>query len=1053
LIEYSTEVNVSGGKPRSMTRELRAGIYVVEIRERDIDLRIAVDAFDLHTELADAHQRHGVHRTVVSLERAGPMRLTLASVDQRSWRGAAAIRILRWPRPAANAKLDERLQGYMALGKGGALIAKADPASWRAAIQMLRQAAAHFETANDIQALAEAEYQRGYAELDLVQEYEDGRRTAESAQRHFEAVADRTGATRAALLRALHEFKIAAAMGPEVARAEQRAWLDDAVARVKRAQSYFDANDMHSDALNALTASGLRALLLGEDQSADSIYRAVRARAMTRGDKSFEVRATQHLATLAMRQGRVSRSVAMFDALLPFIERDRNPDLYATLLTNLGLGLIALGEFDRAQLLHTEALQIYSERGDDNQTARSLAALASIRMASGDLERALAAIESALPLYERARDNAGYVWSLRLAGNAAAQLGEHTTALDYLRRAERRDRNGVSTERTQVLIAGELRELGDLSAADRLLGQVLLTKNDRTRADALAERARLRERQDRQSDALADLRSADALYAHLDLDLNRIDTSAALALALLAAGDVQGAGIAADTSIEIETRIRTKSTNPALRARFLSASYAPYEARIETYLAAAPPSDLAANWAAFRLAETVRAQSLAGRLAGGHPAEPPHDAGADRLHEHIRGLELDIEHHLHSGADQDRMLERRRTIDEFQARLDAHLLSKVGLPASRQSGIAKSREEVQAALPADTAVLAFFVGDHRSHAWALTRRELRHGTLPGRRALEDMVHAFVEQQRVGAKIADSAVVSVFGDLLDGVDAKRLLLLPDGPLNGLPFAALPMRHGEAHELLIDRFVISTAPSLTLAMHAAARRQAKHLRVAVISDPVYEPDDRRLTAAANHATNFRGADGIAERLARLPYSAIEARAVVDAFADAEITELAGFDATARRVSELKSYDLDVLHFATHAAARRDVPEQSALFLSEYAADGSQLSSSRLTLDDIARSGLSADVVVLSGCATGVGRELRGEGVVGLAYGFLANGSRSVIVSLWPVEDALTARFMREFYAAYRLTGRPADALRVAQLRTRGTRGSAVWSSFVVRANALP
>jgi hypothetical protein len=61
-----------------------------------------------------------------------------------------------------------------------------------------------------------------------------------------------------------------------------------------------------------------------------------------------------------------------------------------------------------------------------------------------------------------------------------------------------------------------------------------------------------------------------------------------------------------------------------------------------------------------------------------------------------------------------------------------------------------------------------------------------------------------------------------------------------------------------------------------------------------------------------------------------------------------------------------------------------------------------------------------VVLSGCATGDGRELRGEGVLGLTYGFLANGSNTVVASLWPVEDALTARFMEEFYTAYRASG---------------------------------
>jgi CHAT domain-containing protein len=294
---------------------------------------------------------------------------------------------------------------------------------------------------------------------------------------------------------------------------------------------------------------------------------------------------------------------------------------------------------------------------------------------------------------------------------------------------------------------------------------------------------------------------------------------------------------------------------------------------------------------------------------------------------------------------------------------------------------------------------------------------------------------------------------LLGNLLDGVSARRLLILPDGPMNGLPFAALPLPHGHAHELLIDRFVVSAAPSLALAMHPRMQTPATATRIAVISDPIYTPDDRRLTLAASGAANYRGGDTSSERLARLPYSAIEARAVVRAFDGANVIELAGFNATARRVIELPSEELGVLHFATHAIARRDSPEQSALFLSEFAADGTPLANDRLTVDDITRSGLRADVVVLSGCATGDGRELRGEGVLGLAYGFLANGSHTVVASLWPVEDALTARFMEDFYAAYRSSGSAPQALRVAQLRARGTSGPSVWSSFVVRANELP
>jgi CHAT domain-containing protein/tetratricopeptide (TPR) repeat protein len=825
---------------------------------------------------------------------------------------------------------------------------------------------------------------------------------------------------------------------------------------VKKALAYFDAKEMHSDAMNAMNVACIRELVLVDYEPCAPVYRAIRARARALGDKLFEVRATQNLAAIAVRQGNAAQAVEMFDSVLPLIERDRNPDLYATLIGNLGNSLITLGEFDRALVLHTEALEVFSARGDHSQTARELAALGSIQFRSGNVERALATIESALPLYERARDQAGLVSALRLAGNAAAELGQHDTALEYLRRAERQDKNGVTIERTRVLIAGELRTLGDLRGAEKLLTQALLTKNAPSRADALAERARLHTAQGRSTEALADLREADEIYAGLKLDFNRIDTSSALALALLAAGDLQGASAAADTAIGIETRIRVSSANPELRARFLSASYAPYEARIEVDLAAGAPADPAASWKAFRVAEGLRARSLADRLA--HVARggtPRRDEEADRLRERMTALQVDLEGGMRKvGTRTAELHETRRLIDEVHARIETRMLGQHGVKATDRLGIAESREAVQAALPADTAILAYFVGDQRSHAWLLTRNDLRHSTLPGRRTLQNLVNTFVEHQRTGARTSnDSAFAPLLGGLLSGVNVKRLLILPDGPLNGLPFAALPLRQGNSRELLIDRFVIASAPSLALAMQPRARRPALPSLVAVISDPVYTPDDRRLTVATSDSANYRGAEGATGRLARLPYSAIEARAVVRAFAGADIIELAGFNATAGRVTALSSSDLGVLHFATHAVARKDAPEQSALFLSEYAADGSPLQADRLTAEDITRSGLRADVVVLSGCATGDGRELRGEGVLGLTYGFLANGSHTVVASLWPVEDALTARFMEEFYAAYRATGRAPDALRTAQLRTRGTRASPVWSSFVVRANDLP
>jgi CHAT domain-containing protein len=377
--------------------------------------------------------------------------------------------------------------------------------------------------------------------------------------------------------------------------------------------------------------------------------------------------------------------------------------------------------------------------------------------------------------------------------------------------------------------------------------------------------------------------------------------------------------------------------------------------------------------------------------------------------------------------------------------------------AATRPSLPEDLRELQRALPADGAVLAYFVGDLSGHAWILTGNALEHVSLPGSEALATAIVAAQREIRggtVNGPASRGLSRILLRDLLHGVSARRLLVLADGPLNSVPFAALPIP-GDPGHVLVDRFMLANAQSLALALAGPTRGRSHHTRVAVVSDPVYAPDDRRLRVAMQESgRNYRGSTPPSpNNLTRLPYSALEASAVARAFGPSDTIQLSGFDAVAARVLELPAKDLAVLHFATHAVAHADAPEQSALYLTEYAPDGTALPSSRLTANDIARSGLHADVVVLSGCATGDGSALRGEGVLGLTYGFLANGSHSVVASLWPIEDASTARFMNEFYRAYRVSGRASEALRTAQLRTRGRGSAGVWSSFVVRANEFP
>jgi CHAT domain-containing protein len=528
-----------------------------------------------------------------------------------------------------------------------------------------------------------------------------------------------------------------------------------------------------------------------------------------------------------------------------------------------------------------------------------------------------------------------------------------------------------------------------------------------------------------------------------------------LAQLLLAARDVAAASIAADEAVAIVRRLRVNSANPEWRARFLSAQYAPFEARIAVDLATAPDTGVDPAWQAFRTADEVRARSLTDQIAHSVQSNRAADSEFARLRDTLTAQQLRLEARVQNPqSDPDKTRELRREIAELRARLDEYRVREDPVLASAAQ-LPASLTDVQKKLPDDTLVLAYFVGDTASHAWALSRSGLRHATLPDRARLQQAIDASLDPSGASAlrESRNQLGRMLLGRLLDGAREQRLLIIADGPLNGVPFAALP-ESSRSDSMLLDRFLIGYAPSLALAFAQPAPIDATTSRVAVVSDPIYAADDKRL-ASAGPAAKLRSSRQLSpNKLTRLPYSALEARAVQDTFGQKETVSISGFEATRDRVLALAKQDWSVLHFATHAIAREDAPERSALFLSEYAADGTFDPDSQLSTSDIMSSGLRARVVVLSGCATGDGSTLRGEGVLGLTYGFLANGTGAVVASLWPVEDASTARLMSEFYRAYRSSGNAAQALRAAQLRARANQpAAAVWSSFVVRANGFP
>jgi CHAT domain-containing protein/tetratricopeptide (TPR) repeat protein len=1054
---YSANHAVTGDKPANVTLPLEPGTYLVEAREHEIDVRLSIDGAGARSEIDDAVPRHGLLAQVVSVSAPTELHVELRSTDHRTKQGTATLRVARWQRSVESAP-GERELGFSAFGLAGEQTAAKTPESWAKAADLLNEAVAHFELADDDAARAQAQYTLGHLQYLERDDRLAAIRAAEAATESYGKIGDDVGIHNAATLRAASELEIASGMNAGTQRAEQRAMYEAADRRLADAAKFFEQRGLLVNAEYAVNMRGVRAVYLGEhERAAELLSRAV-SMARSNHDVGEEVKSLANLGWVHYRLGFIAEAAKEYSQLLPLVERDRQPALYAAILNNYGFCLIALGDFDRALELHTDALQMYIAQGQQLEQSRQLLALGGLYFRTGDLQRSLETLRAAIEVQERIGDTIGRASALRVAGNAASALGQHDLALDYLRGSAQIEANPHGVARTHVLIASELRALGDARGAESELAKALSSRNPVSQAEALEERGRLRLTQKNFAAAIADLRAADKQYLALGLEFNRIDTNTGLSQGLLASGDVPGALAAANEAVSIVGRIRVKSANPEWRARFVSARYQPYEVLIAAELASGGgPGDVRSSWRAFRVAESVRARSLADLLA----EEPQRDVRVldpkgDALRAQLTSQQLRLETRMQSGDPDDAgTRELRRAIVETRAKIDAHRVREESVAAG-DSQLTESLQELQSRLPADTAVLAYFVGDASSHAWLLRRNELRLTELAGRSALTRTTDEFVERNRFGSASGTRPQdfgQRLFGTLLDRVTEKKLLVISDGPLNGLPFAAVPLP-GNAGKMVVDQFSVGYSPSLALAMQGELAAPRRHQRVAVVYDPVYAPDDRRLIAANGTGGTLRGPLPMSpNKLTRLPHSALEARAVSGALGAADTIQLSGFEATSARVAELARSDLSVLHFATHAAARADSPEQSALFLSEYSREGALLADSKLSVSDIRRTGLRADLVVLSGCDTGDGGRLRGEGVLGLAYGFLANGSHAVVAALWPIEDAATARFMSEFYTAYRASGRAADALRTAQLRTRESADAEVWSSFVVRANEFP
>ena len=248
----------------------------------------------------------------------------------------------------------------------------------------------------------------------------------------------------------------------------------------------------------------------------------------------------------------------------------------------------------------------------------------------------------------------------------------------------------------------------------------------------------------------------------------------------------------------------------------------------------------------------------------------------------------------------------------------------------------------------------------------------------------------------------------------------LIVIPHGPLALVPFAALEDETGRP---LVERYTLSFAPAASVYQHTqgtvrAGERAAP--RLLVVADP---------TPPAESA------------VARLPWAREEGQRIVRRFHGMPVRLLTGSAASEAAVKrEASAYSR--LHFAAHGLVAPDRPLASSLLLA--AGEGED---GYLRVDEIFDLDLAADLVVLSGCSTGLGR-LTGDGILGFTRAFIYAGAPTVVVSQWDVSDRTTAFLMDSFYGSLRAGQAKAAALRAAQLATRSRfPHPAMWAAFTV------
>ncbi|HKQ06950.1 MAG TPA: CHAT domain-containing protein [Blastocatellia bacterium] len=731
----------------------------------------------------------------------------------------------------------------------------------------------------------------------------------------------------------------------------------------------------------------------------------------------------------------------------------------AAALNGLGSLYDELGERPKALSAYERSLQLCRASGNRAFECQTLGYVGRMYHASGDNRGALACFKRKLQLSRQISNRRIEAHTLRDIGSLLYSQGRLRDALQHYRQALALSRR-VNDPRGQAYTLDYIGYIHDTSARKR---------------QALAYYSQalplIRAVEDRSGEALT-------LYniARVNRDL----------------GHLGEARRAIEEVLEKVESLRTKVTDQELRTSYFASVHRYYELCIDVLMRLHRQDPLRGlDAVALEVSEKARARALLDSLAEAgadiRQGVKPELLEKERTLRQALNARVELRVRILSDHHTPEQVERldqeiNKLTDEFKMAQAQIRESSPGYAALTQPSPLSVSEIQRRVLDPGTVLLEYALGDQTSYLWAITPNSIESHRLPGRKVIEELAKKTYElittQQPLSGETAEEyrqciaastaqywSLASRLSQILlapvaTQISQKRLVIVAEGALQHIAFASLPVPKTDgawppaADEdwrvtpLVVEHEIVSlpSASTLDVLRQELSKREPGGKMIAIFADPVFTPEDPRISPPGNAgppsaraelppqiSRALRDTGGTEEGfyLPRLPGTRAEAAALVEAAAGAEVLLAMDFDAN---LSRLQSPDLAgcrIVHLATHGILNNQHPELSGIILSLVDRQG-HACEGFLTLAAVYNLQLKADLVVLSACNTGLGKDIQGEGLIGLTRGFMYAGARRVVASLWRVNDTATSRLMSLFYKGMLKDGlQPTAALRAAQI----------------------